>query len=251
MRTKVLIIDDEEDFVKECSEHLTLSGYICDISFIAEDGYEKLVSKMYDIVICDVLIPFRGQKEGGILLAQEFSEKYPTSSIILVSQYVTARWIRMLSGSSNFVFIEKNDTFFDDLDTEINRIILTKYCFVCMPFNDVFDDIYNVGIKPVVQELGFKCERADEIQDNRGIIDNIYERINKAHIIIGDMTGQNANVYYEIGYAHALKKEVILIAQKVEDIPFDLRGFNHIIYSGKITVLKKELKIRIESVYKI
>jgi len=104
MKPKVLIVDDEEDFLKECSSNLTSNGCICEIFLEAECAYEKVISGMYDIVICDVLIPFRGQREGGILLAQEFSEKYPTSSIILISQYFTARWIRMLSGSSNHAY---------------------------------------------------------------------------------------------------------------------------------------------------
>jgi len=120
-----------------------------------------------------------------------------------------------------------------------------------MPFGEQFDDIYELGIKPVIKGIGFICERADEIQHNRGILEIVYDRINKAHIVIGDMTDQNPNVYYEIGYAHALQKEVVLLAQRVEDLPFDLRGYNHIIYAGKITGLKKELKRRVEAVYKI
>jgi CheY-like chemotaxis protein len=250
MKARILIIDDETTFLKACSEHLTLSGYDCETCTASEDGFKKLTSSMYDIVVSDVLIPFRGQREGGILLAQEFSERYPTSSIILVSQYVTARWIKMLAGTANFVFVEKKESLFEDLSQEIERIIKTKYCFVCMPFKEEFDDVYELGIKPVVQNLGFMCERASEIQHNKGILETIYDRIDKAHIIIGDMTGQNPNVYYEIGYAHALKKEVLLLTQKVDDIPFDLRGFNHIVYGGKITTLKKELHLRIEAVYK-
>jgi len=147
--------------------------------------------------------------------------------------------------------LEKNDTFYDDLAREIERIVMTRYCFVCMPFGEQFDDIYELGIKPVIKGIGFICERADEIQHNRGILEIVYDRINKAHIVIGDMTDQNPNVYYEIGYAHALQKEVVLLAQRVEDLPFDLRGYNHIIYAGKITGLKKELKRRVEAVYKI
>ncbi len=55
------------------------------------------------------------------------------------------------------------------------------------------------------------------------------------------MTGRNANVFYETGYAHALGKRVILITQKAEDIPFDLKHYPHIIYEGRIADLLDDL----------
>jgi hypothetical protein len=65
-------------------------------------------------------------------------------------------------------------------------------------------------------------------------------------VIISDMTGRNPNVFYETGYAHGLGKQVILITQQGEDIPFDLKHCPHIIYGGRITVLKPELQRRVE-----
>lgn len=53
-----------------------------------------------------------------------------------------------------------------------------------------------------------------------------------ASIIIADITNRNANVFYELGIAHSLGKEVILIAQGEEHIPFDLNRFRHCIYSN-------------------
>ena len=60
------------------------------------------------------------------------------------------------------------------------------------------------------------------------------------------MTGRNPNVFYETGYAHALNKKVILLTQKISDIPFDLTHYPHIIYDGKIIKLKEELKKRVD-----
>ena len=54
-------------------------------------------------------------------------------------------------------------------------------------------------------------------------------------------------MYYEVGYAHALGKEVILLTQRADDLPFDLRGFNHIVYEGRITVLKEKLAQRLKA----
>lgn len=115
-----------------------------------------------------------------------------------------------------------------------------------MPFDSAFDDIYKLGIKASAEELGCYCERVDEQIFEERILDRIYNQIDKADILIADLTGKNANVFYEIGYAHALKKKVILLTQYVDDIPFDLRHHPHIIYGGKITNLKGELKKRIK-----
>ena len=45
------------------------------------------------------------------------------------------------------------------------------------------------------------------------------------------MTGMNPNVFYEVGYAHALNKRVILLTETAEDIPFDLKHTPHVVYA--------------------
>lgn len=119
------------------------------------------------------------------------------------------------------------------------------FCFVLMPFDDTFSDIYTLGIKEACKEAGTYCERVDEQIYEGGILDRIYNQISKADIVIADMTGRNPNVFYEVGYAHALGKSTILLTQKTEDIPFDLKHYPHIVYSNKITTLKEELTKRV------
>lgn len=74
----------------------------------------------------------------------------------------------------------------------------------------------------------------------------MYNQIAKADIIVSDMTGQNPNVFYEVGYAHALNKTVILLTQKADDIPFNLKHFPHIVYEERISDLKDELRKRVK-----
>ena len=50
------------------------------------------------------------------------------------------------------------------------------------------------------------------------------------------MTGRNANVFYEVGYAHALGKIVLLLTKNADDIPFDLKHHQHIVYGGSVRV---------------
>ena len=61
------------------------------------------------------------------------------------------------------------------------------------------------------------------------------------------MSGRNPNVFYETGYAHALGKKVILLTQNIDDVPFDMKHYPHIIYkSDSIASLKDELQRRVD-----
>jgi nucleoside 2-deoxyribosyltransferase len=119
------------------------------------------------------------------------------------------------------------------------------FCFVLMPFTDGFNDIYKYGIKESCKDAGTYCERVDEQIFHESILERIYNQIAKADVIIADMTGRNPNVFYEVGYAHALNKPTILLTQKAEDIPFDLKHFPHIVYDGKISLIRDELTRRL------
>jgi len=114
-----------------------------------------------------------------------------------------------------------------------------------MPFDEDFDDVYQLGIKAACDEAGAYCERVDEQIFQETILQRIYNQIAKADIIVADMTGRNANVFYEVGYAHAIGKTTILLTKKAEDIPFDLKHFPHIVYGTKITSLRNDLIHRV------
>jgi hypothetical protein len=119
------------------------------------------------------------------------------------------------------------------------------FVFVLMPFSDEFSDIYELGIKTACQSAGAYCERVDEQIFVGNILDRIYNQISKADLIVADMTGRSPNVFYEVGYAHALNKMVILLTKDANDIPFDLKHYPHIVYSGKIQYLIAELRDRV------
>jgi nucleoside 2-deoxyribosyltransferase len=119
------------------------------------------------------------------------------------------------------------------------------FVFVLMPLDESFEDAYKLGIKAAATAAGTYCERIDEQIFEESILDRIYNQITKADLIIADMTGRNPNVFYEVGYAHALGKSVILLTQVADDIPFDLQHYTHIVYGAKISKLKEELENRI------
>jgi hypothetical protein len=115
------------------------------------------------------------------------------------------------------------------------------FVFVLMPFSTDFDDLYKYGIKGATADAGAFAERLDEQIFAEGMLDRIFSQINKADVIVADMTGRNPNVFYEVGYAHALQKVVLLVTRHAEDIPFDLKHHQHIVYGGSIDTLKNQL----------
>ena len=115
------------------------------------------------------------------------------------------------------------------------------FVFVLMPFDSNFSDIYKFGIKGAAEDVGAYAERVDEQIFNEGILDRIFNQISKSDVVVADMTGRNPNVFYEVGYAHALGKTTLLLTQNVNDIPFDLKHRQHIVYGGRIETLRKDL----------
>jgi hypothetical protein len=112
------------------------------------------------------------------------------------------------------------------------------FAFVLMPFDPKFDDLYKFGIKEPAAELGINAERVDEQLFREGILERIYRQIDVADIIVAEMTGQNPNVFYEVGYAHGKGKLCILSTASADDIPFDLKHRRHIVHVNSIQTLK-------------
>ena len=103
--------------------------------------------------------------------------------------------------------------------------------FMLSPFSEPFNTIYNDHIKKIVASIqNMSIVRADDIYGTQPIIEDIWKNICEAGIIIAELTGRNPNVFYEVGIAHTVGKEVILLSQSTEDIPFDLKHLRCILY---------------------
>ena len=99
-----------------------------------------------------------------------------------------------------------------------------------MPFVDDFRPIYDDHIRKIVETERLTCKRADEIVGIALITHDIWEYINRGRFIIADLTNRNPNVFYELGLAHAVGKDVILLTQNIDDVPFDLKSLRCITY---------------------
>jgi hypothetical protein len=97
------------------------------------------------------------------------------------------------------------------------------------------NEVYNYLIIPGVSQAKrmYKCIRADEVQKPNNIVKDIARKLKTAEVVIADLTGQNPNVFYELGVRHALGGKTIILSQSLNDVPFDLRSIRTIIYDTK------------------
>jgi hypothetical protein len=105
--------------------------------------------------------------------------------------------------------------------------------FVVMQFHG-FEELYTDVIVPVTEEFGLQPYRADEVYGPGNILADIVFGIQTAQIVIAEITPPNENVFYEVGYAHALQKPTILLANKTKSLPFDLTGYRCLFYENSI-----------------
>ena len=105
-----------------------------------------------------------------------------------------------------------------------------------MQFTPQFDELFEDVIRPVCDDLEIEAYRASDIYRPGVIIQDIIEGLAESHVVIAEITPANPNVFYELGYSHALQKPTILLANREDttSLPFDLSGFRVIFYDNTL-----------------
>jgi len=104
-------------------------------------------------------------------------------------------------------------------------------CFVMQPFSAPLGEYYEKIYKPAIEKAGLRAVRADaDIFATGKIMDQVWGGINAAKVLVAELTTRNPNVFYELGLAHAMKKPVVLVSAKEDDVPFDLQHIRVIYY---------------------
>ena len=108
-------------------------------------------------------------------------------------------------------------------------------CFVAMWFDPSMDEAYEEGIKPAIEEAGYRPLRIDRRDDLLNKIDDaIIAEIRRSRFVVADFTqgddGARGGVYFEAGFAKGLGIPVIFLCRKENmcKLHFDTRQFNHI-----------------------
>lgn len=117
---------------------------------------------------------------------------------------------------------------------------MSRICFVIMPFSttlscteEEWTSLFGKVFKPAIEGAGLDYECRRSVATRGNIVAQILQELNDAYVVIADLTDRNANVFYELGVRHALKDRSILLAQKKEDIPFDLQAYAYHVYDWK------------------
>jgi len=115
--------------------------------------------------------------------------------------------------------------------------------------------VYEYIIKEVVLGLGYgEPVRADKIPDPGMITDQIIGHLLDDDLVIADLSGRNANVFYELAIRHAIRRPVVIMISDGDDIPFDVSQSRAIQFDHRdlasVDYCKKELTKQIRSLEK-
>lgn len=114
------------------------------------------------------------------------------------------------------------------------------HAFVVMPFGRKkgregnwidFNSIYQQLIRPALEEAGFESFRADEESVSGDILSDMFQELLLADLVLADLSIDNANVFYELGIRHALRKRGVIHIQCGRDyLPYDIFNVRAIPY---------------------
>ncbi len=118
--------------------------------------------------------------------------------------------------------------------------------FIVMHFsqNDENDNAYLYGIQPALQDMKIRCIRADNQISSGQLLENIEKSIEMSRFVIIKVDSNNLNVYFELGLALGMNKDVLLISEKdlILNLPADLRNWQCLTYShGNYGELKSNI----------
>jgi hypothetical protein len=116
--------------------------------------------------------------------------------------------------------------------------------FIVMAFREESEDAFS-AIKEVCEERGLQWARTDQDPTTNRVYQRIVSGIQRATFVIADATIPTLNVYYELGYAEALGKQVIVVAKEGTELPFDTRDIPTTLFRNQ-TRLKAALRERID-----
>jgi len=106
--------------------------------------------------------------------------------------------------------------------------------FVVMPFRPPYTDLNVEVIQGICKSFGLGALRTDDVHGPGIIVNDIAKQITNSRLVIAEVSEPNPNVYYEVGYAHALQKDTILIAAEGTKLTFDIAPFRTLFYENTI-----------------
>jgi len=128
------------------------------------------------------------------------------------------------------------------------RMVTSREVFVIMSFKDSaeYKDLRN-AIQKACQRFGYNARRVDESSDRKRIIPEIIRGIRQSAFIIADISEEKSNVYWELGLASGMNKDIIVVAKKGSNRPFDVNDVP-VLYWESFSQFEEDLAKQVESI---
>ena len=131
------------------------------------------------------------------------------------------------------------------------RLVDALSAFVVMRFskNDENDNAYQYGVAPGLLDVGLTVHRADDVVHSSQLLEKVHRYLERSRFIVVKTDVDNLNVYFELGLAMGLDKDVLLISESslVQSLPSDLRNWECLTY-GRGNY--KELRSKVGAFYR-
>lgn len=113
---------------------------------------------------------------------------------------------------------------------------------VLLPAGRFFDRLFAEAIEPACAEAGIPLTRPDPEFSSGSRLGRACAEIERAGLVLADISGRNPNILYLAGYAHGIGKQVVFLSSHAEDLPFDPARHQIIVHHGSSELLRDELR---------
>ena len=136
----------------------------------------------------------------------------------------------------------------------VERLRTSRFVLVIMSFRESpeLSQLYEM-VKDICDEVEYKARRVDDRNFLRPIVPEIIRQMYQSAFVIADITGLRANVFYELGFAHGLGKDTVLLAKKgtEKNLPFDIKDWPLLVWdTADLDKFKEKFRERIEAIGK-
>ena len=226
-KRSILLLDDDPHLVQAYGELLSSDGTLQVIGEVdAARARDLAMSQLFDAVVIDAKLQYRGAHFGGLWLADELRPRYGANSLLIVSQYIDAETMHRYGHSHRYLSKSSRSSlilFIEELKQELVAMRQQQFAFVAMQYRPETRALYEERIKKVVEGEGFRCFSAEEVHHNHSLRGTMFDLIRGCKFVAFIADGANPNAYYEAGFAAALGKEVLVLARSSAEVEFNLQ----------------------------